>query len=77
MTTYEAIKQMTFGEMVRFLDAIEPDDYSGTTCSENTCPFGIMCKKYGTNDDPICAYLGTEFSVAKFLLLDYEKTKIE
>ena len=76
MTTFEAIKQMNFTEMVNFLDSIENDTFTDCTCSKDDCPFGVLCKEE-RHDEPVCGFLGHKFAVAKFLCLDYEKTKLD
>ena len=75
MTTFEAIKKMTFMEMARFLASFDNDTTSECTCLNSNCPFEPVCVAEGIGK---CVHdFSPVFSAAKFLALDYKKTKLE
>lgn len=73
MNTYEAIKNMDFQEMMKFIGSIETDTISNVVCGQN-CPFRDLCTQ---SSELVCADFGLDFITAVFLKLDYEKTKVE
>lgn len=75
MTTFEAIKKMTFAEMARFLNSLSRDTIQEFVCCASNCQFYQACE--ADENDTACRAFGPYFSVAQFLALDYEKTKLE